>query len=309
MSVAITLTGVRRTFGDVVAVDRLDLTVQPGEILGLLGHNGAGKTTTLRLIAGLLTATTGTVRVGGIDPHTDGKAVRRRLGVLPASAAVDDRMSAAENLRFAADLYDVDRAGLSERIHVLLRRFDLADRADDAAGGFSTGMRQRLSLARVLLHDPDVILLDEPTASLDPVAARAVRDLIAELATQTDRTVVVCTHDLVEAQRLCDRVAILEHGRVLAQGTPGELAGASGDVHVRVHPDDLAAAAAVARPNGMVDGRERLRFPGIPEGDVPRLVHTLSAAGIRIYQLTRSEPNLEEVYLRLHARDDQEVPA
>ncbi len=302
----ILLEDVRRTFGEVQALDGLRLAVRRGEVLGLLGHNGAGKTTTVRLVAGLLMPTAGRVRVDGLDPYVDGATVRRRLGVLPADAAVDDRLTARDNLRFAADLFGLPRAGLEARIDTLLDRFDLGGRADERAGGFSTGMRQRLSLARVLLHDPDVLLLDEPTASLDPVAARQVRDLVAGLGARADRTVVLCTHDLAEAQRVCDRVVILEHGRILAEGTPAELAGTSGGgMLVEVHPDDVAAALAleaIAGVDGVREDDRHVRYPGVTRAEVPRLVHALSGAGLRVYALDRLEPSLEEVYLRLHDR-------
>jgi ABC-type multidrug transport system ATPase subunit len=307
----ILLDEVSRTFGDVVAVDRLDLAVRRGEVLGLLGHNGAGKTTTVRLVAGLLAPTSGRVRVDGLDPDVDGDEVRRRLGVLPAAAAVDDRLSGRDNLRFAADLYDLPRAGAERAIDEVLDRFGLTARQHERAGGYSTGMRQRLSLARVLLHDPDVLLLDEPTASLDPVAARQVRDLIADLGARGDRTVVLCTHDLAEAQRLCDRVAILEHGRTIALGSPAELAEAWGaEVHVEVHADDLGAALALEPVAGLAASREddrHVRFPGVGRAEVPRLVHALSDAGVRVYRVDRREPSLEDVYLRLHRDETQEV--
>lgn len=300
---------VTRRFGDVQALDGLELAVRRGEILGLLGHNGAGKTTTVRLVAGLITPTAGRVSVDGLDPYGDGATVRRRLGVLPADAAVDDRLTARDNLRFAADLFGLPRAGLPARIDALLDRFDLAGRADERAGGFSTGMRQRLSLARVLLHDPDVLLLDEPTASLDPVAARQVRDLIAGLGTRADRTVILCTHDLAEAQRLCDRVVILEHGRVLAQGTPAELAGTSGgSIRVEVHPDDVATALALDAIAGIDGEREddrHVHFRGVAQAEFPRLVDALSGAGLRVYAIDRLEPSLEEVYLQLHDRREE----
>lgn len=305
----ILLDSVTRSFGDVLALDGLQLAVRRGEVLGLLGHNGAGKTTTVRLVAGLHTPTTGCVRVDGLDPYGDGATVRRRLGVLPADAAVDDRLTARDNLRFAAELFGLPREGLEPRIDALLDRFDLTGRADERAGGFSTGMRQRLSLARILLHDPDILLLDEPTASLDPVAARQVRDLIAGLGARADRTVILCTHDLAEAQRLCDRVVILEHGRVLAQGTPAELAGTSGGaIRIEIHPDDIAAALTLETIAGIegerVDDRH-VRYVGVAQAEIPRLQRALSGAGLRLYAIERQESSLEEVYLELHDRHQE----
>jgi len=313
----ILLEGVTRDFGPVRALTGLDLAVRRGEILGLLGHNGAGKTTTIRLIAGLLQPNHGRVRVDGLDPVADGPLVRRRLGVLPANAAVDDRLTARANLRFTAALFDLPRPGLERHLDVLLDRLGLGDRADDVAGTYSTGMRQRLSLARVLLHDPDVLLLDEPTAALDPVAARMVRTLITELAAggsgaaETERrarTIVLSTHDLEEAQRLCHRVAILEHGRVRTLGTPAQLASAWGnDVEVEVHPEDLSATLALDPVAGVPPRRlddQHVRFPGIARIEVPRIVHALSGAGVRVYRIEVRGPSLEEVYLRLHEAED-----
>jgi ABC-2 type transport system ATP-binding protein len=305
----ILLDDVTRTFDDVRALDGLSLAVRRGEVLGLLGHNGAGKTTTVRLIAGLLAPTTGRVRVDGLDPHLEGEVVRRRLGVLPANAAVDDRLSGRDNLRFAADLFDLPRSGLDTRIDHLLGELGLRGREDRRAGSYSTGMRQRLSLARVLLHDPDVLLLDEPTASLDPVAARQVRDLIVGLTARSERTVVLCTHDLAEANRLCDRVAILQHGQLEALGTPADLAGAwDAEVAVEVHPDDVATALAIEPVAGITATRaneHQIRFPGVARPEIPRLVHALSGAGVRIYAIDRREPSLEDVYLRLHAATEE----
>ena len=303
------LEALTRDFGTVRALDHLDLDIPRGEVLGLLGHNGAGKTTTIRLLSGLLSPTRGRVLVDGLDPVTDGPTVRRRLGVLPANAAVDDRLTGRQNLRFTTELFALPRDEVEVRLTRLLQRLQLSDRADEPAGAYSTGMRQRLSLARVLLHDPEVLLLDEPTASLDPVAARMVRDMIAELAggqsNGSQRTVVLSTHDLDEAQRLCHRVAILEHGRVRALGTPTELAGTWGnDVVIEAHPDDLATALALEPVAGVVAQAENgrhLRVPGVARAEIPRIVHDLTAAGVRIYGVDVRGPSLEDVYLRLHA--------
>lgn len=313
----ILLEGVTRDFGPVRVLTGLDLAVRRGETMGLLGHDGAGKTTTLRLVAGLLRPTQGRVRVDGLDPVADGPLVRRRLGVLPAAAAVDERLTARDNLRFAAALFDLPRSGLEGHLDVLLDRVGLADRADDAAGTLPTGMRRRLSLARALLHDPDVLLLDEPTAAMDPDAARRVRTLIVELAAGSSgpggarrptRTIVLGTHDLDEAQRLCHRVAVLEHGRVRALGTPAQLARRWGsDLEVEVDPEDLAASLALGPVAGVRPQRRderRVRFEGIARVEVPRIVQALAGAGVRVYGVEVRVPSLEEASRRLHETED-----
>jgi ABC-2 type transport system ATP-binding protein len=292
-------------YGEVVALDRLDLVVHAGETVGLLGHNGAGKTTTVRLTAGLVAAAAGTARVLGRDPVADGPAVRALLGVLPARGVVDDRLTAVDNLRFAADTFAVDPAEVDARVRASLAAFELEGRADERVSGFSTGMRQRLSLARVLLSDPRLLLLDEPTAALDPVAARSVRRVLAELARDHDRTVVLCTHDLAEAEQLCDRVIVLEEGRVVADGRPAELAAAhgTGGVALEVDPEqrDLArhhlAAVAV---DVEVEGGGRLRGAGVARAAVPGLLEALHRDAVAVFELRRLDPSLEDVYLALH---------
>jgi ABC-type multidrug transport system ATPase subunit len=301
------LAGVHKRFGHVVAIDDLDLAVQPGEVVGLLGHNGAGKTTTVRLLAGLLAPERGTVRVGGGDPVTDGPSVRGRMGVLPAALVVDARLTARQNLRFAADVFGVPTDGLNTRIDATLALFELADRADMKVGGFSSGMRQRLSLARVLLPDPEVLLLDEPTSALDPVAARQVRRSLAKLAQDRRRTIVLCTHDLAEAELLCDRVVVLEQGRVVTDGRPIDLANAhgTGGVQLEVADEDLARAtellSAVSSAEVDRDGAGRLRTHGLGREAIPPLVARLAEEGITIYEVRRLDPSLEDVYLALHA--------
>ncbi|MBS3942229.1 MAG: ABC transporter ATP-binding protein [Actinobacteria bacterium] len=304
------LAGVTRRFDDVTALDGLDLTIGKGEVVGLLGHNGAGKTTTVRLLAGLLSADEGTVRVGGLDPVTDGQTVRRRLGVLPADPVVDQRMTATQNLEFAAEVFGVARAGLEVRIEAMLDRFGLAGRGGDKVSEFSTGLRQRLSLARVLLPDPEVLLLDEPTSALDPIAARQVRRELAALAADDGRTVVVATHDLAEAELLCDRVVVLENGRIVVDGSPAELAAAhgTGGLLLEVAPDQvetvrrrLTRMAAIRDVE--VDAAGRVRARGVHREEIPGLVWALSSAELAVYEVRRLDPTLEEVYLALHSRD------
>jgi ABC-type multidrug transport system ATPase subunit len=309
----IVLDEVVRTFGDVRAVDGIDLQIASGEVLGLLGHNGAGKTTTVRLIVGLLAATSGNVRVDGLDPIAEGVAVRRRTGVLSASPAVDDRLTGRANLRFVADLHGVPTREVGQRVEESLDLFGLRDVAAERAGGYSTGLRQRLSLARVLLSEPDILLLDEPTAALDPIAARQVRGTIADLSSRRGRTVILCTHDLAEAQQLCDRVAVLERGRIVALGTPRELAQQVGarTVDIEVDAGEAETAGKIARALlGPADhpaavtvlGPGRIRLPGAERALVPTLVSALVAGGLSVFGVVANEPSLEEVYVALHER-------
>ncbi|MCB0003546.1 MAG: ABC transporter ATP-binding protein, partial [Anaerolineae bacterium] len=213
-----------RRFGETVAVSQLELTVQAGEVFGFLGHNGAGKTTTIRMLNGILTPTTGSARVLGLDPMVDGTQLRSRTGVLTETPSLDERLTGRDNLTIYADLYRVPKDEVQARVDELLTGFDLIDRADDKAGGYSKGMKQRLALARTLLHKPEILFLDEPTSGLDPVAARQVHEMILQTTRQQGHTVFLCTHNLVEAQRLCDRVGVMEHGKLVALGSPRDLA-------------------------------------------------------------------------------------
>jgi ABC-2 type transport system ATP-binding protein len=307
MTAHLDLRQVTKRFGAVTAVDALELQVQRGEVVGLLGHNGAGKTTTVRLLAGLLAADGGTVRVGGHDPVTDGAVVRQRLGVLPSHPVVDGRLTARQNLRFAAELFGLDTEGLDARVEATLDSFELGGRGDERVSGFSTGMRQRLSLARVLLSDPDTLLLDEPTSALDPVATRQVRRRIAALAQEEDRTVVLCTHDLAEAEQLCDRVLVLEQGRVVLEGSPAELSAAHGvgGVLLEVAPDQVDAVRDRLNRSASVrdveiDAAGRVRATGVPRDEIPGLVWALATDHLAVYEVRRLDPTLEEVYLALH---------
>ena len=311
--------------GKVRAVDALDLTVARGEVVGLLGHNGAGKTTTVRLLAGVLTPTSGSARVFGLDPAVDGVAVRSRVGVSTETPAVDDRLSGRAGLTAYADLHGVPVAQVRARVDELLASFDLAEAADRKVGTYSRGMRQRLALARALLHDPELMFLDEPTAGLDPVAARAVADRIRALRGE-GRSVVLCTHDLAQAQALCDRVVVLEHGRVVASGAPSALAAELGaGMRVRIvasAPDGVDVAARLivldgwsavanepagvggAAGNGDVDRATWGAVTGVARDAeaVAEAVATLVGAGVRLYAVERELPDLEDVYFALHGR-------
>src|SRR5215212_7735989 len=305
----IQISSLSRRFGETNAVDQLTLDVQAGEIFGFLGHNGAGKTTTVRLLNGVISPTSGSARVLGLDPQDQGPALRARTGVLTETPSLDERLTARENLSFYAELYNVFRADAADRVNFLLSEFELADRADDKVGGYSKGMKQRLALARALLHRPEVLFLDEPTAALDPGAARHVNDLVENLARREGCTVFICTHNLVEAQKLCDRVAVMEHGKLVALGTPADLTRQFVkrlDVDLEVDPAQVELALQILQevPQLVISAPKRekevLSMTLAGRESIPEFVSILVQKGLRIYRLAPQEANLEEVYFALN---------
>jgi len=246
---------------------------------------------------------------GPAHPRQGGPALRRRTGVLTETPSLDDRLTARDTLRIYADIYGVPRDRTARRVDELLQTFELSDRADAKVGGYSKGMRQRMALARTLLHDPEILFLDEPTTGLDPVAARQVNDLILRLSRERGHTVFLCTHNLVEAQRLCHQVAVLEHGRLIAQGTPAELARQYGHtVGLEIEVDASQSAAAVEVLRGVPGVRDAtwedglLRVNGAHHELIPDLVAALVGRQIKVYRVTPHEPTLEEIYFALHGR-------
>jgi ABC-2 type transport system ATP-binding protein len=216
----LTFTDVRKSFGKTVAVDGLSLSVRKGEVLGLLGPNGAGKSTSVSLAVGLLAPDAGTVTIDGGNPSDP--AVRQRIGVAPQALAIYDLLSGEENLRFFGQVYGLSGAALEARVAWCLEFVGLTDRRKDWAGGYSGGMKRRLNLAAALLHDPDLLLLDEPTVGVDPQSRNSIFESIESLHRQ-GRTVIYTTHYMEEAARLCDRIAIVDHGQLLALGTVDDL--------------------------------------------------------------------------------------
>ncbi len=233
----------------VVAVDHLTLDVPRGERLGLLGPNGAGKTTTLLMLSTLLAPSDGTALVEGFDVRRDPQEVRRRIGALLAGdRAVYRRLTGRENLLYFGELYGLPRGEATGRAASLLEMVGLTERADDLAGRYSSGMRMRLALARTILHNPSVLLLDEPTLGLDPHGARLVHDLIISLGKEM-KTVLLATHDMAEAERLCDRVAIIDRGRIIAVDHPASLKAAVDGADERpVTLEDVFFALTRRRP-------------------------------------------------------------
>jgi len=301
------------SFGSVVAVDALDLVVASGEVFGFLGHNGAGKTTTVRVLNGLLRPSAGRSTVLGLDPLADGSALRRRTGVLTETPALDERLTARENLTFFAAFYGIEGTQAAHRVDELLDIFELSERADERVDRYSKGMKQRLALARLMLHNPDLLFLDEPTAALDPVATRQLHARIREAGSGSARTVFLCTHNLHEAETLCDRVAVLAHGRLLAVGTPAELAqryAPATDVHFDVEASraDVALAALAERVGAANVAREngRIAVSRLGRDRIPDAVRAIVSAGVGVYRVEPREATLEDVYFALQETIDTE---
>ena len=297
----IVVKGLTKRFGDVLAVDCLDMEVKPGEIFGFLGPNGAGKTTTIRMLSALISPTSGEAKVAGYEVGREDNEIRRNVGILTESPGLYARLSAERNLSFFAELYDVeDVAGQVERY---LRLLGLWDRRGDVAATFSKGMRQKLAIARAMLHEPKVLFLDEPTAGLDPEMARLVREFINELQDK-GRTIFLCTHNLDEADRLCDRIAVV-NTRLLALDTPEALRAKLYDRVVVIH---LSAASpayekVVSEQSFVrsVEIKDNKLVVGLddPERNNPELIRALVDAGADIQFVGELRRSLEEIYLRL----------
>ena len=218
----IELTELTKKYGTHTAVDRLSLRVERGEVFGFIGPNGAGKTTTIKMLGGVLAPTSGTVRVAGIDMHTAPEEAKRRIGFIPDRPYLYEKLTGAEFMKFTADLYDVPERRFAERAPAMLRLFSLAEWSGELIESYSHGMKQRLIMAAALVHDPEVLVVDEPMVGLDPRAILMVKGLLRRLASE-GITVFMSTHTLPVAEDVCDRIGVIHRGRLIASGTTAEL--------------------------------------------------------------------------------------
>ncbi|MBI4316108.1 MAG: ABC transporter ATP-binding protein [Chloroflexi bacterium] len=289
-----------KKFGTLTAVDSLSLDVGEGEVFGFLGPNGAGKTTTVRMLTSLIGPTAGRATVNGLEIGRDDQALRQTVGLLTETPGLYDRLSAEHNLTIFARLYGVGDA--PGRVQKYLRMLGLWERRQDEAGSFSKGMRQKLAIARALLHEPKVLFLDEPTSGLDPEAAKLVRDFIGELKTE-GRTIFLCTHNLDEADRLCSRIGIFKT-RLITVDTPANLRqklyGRTVVFHVKqLLPDWVRAVRALpfVRSAEAVDSRLVVGLDD-PEAHNPDILRQLVAAGADVQFVGELRHSLEDIYLQ-----------
>ena len=307
-----TTTGtLRRHRKDVVALDGLSLAVPEGELFGLLGPNGAGKTTTIKILTTLLIPTSGRATVLGQDVVREAKQVRKRIGfVFGGERGLYYRLSGADNLRYFAELYSVVPREIGPRVVELLALVGLSDRADERVEGYSRGMKQRLHLARTLLHRPLVLFLDEPTIGLDPIGARELRKIVTDLHAQ-GTTIILTTHYLFEADAMCQRIGVIDHGHLVALGTPGELKANVSDLGVVELEIFGVDPAAIERLRGLefvdsvvVEQRELRQLVRVQTQLAERAVAPLLAAlaGAQVGRVAVREATLEDAYVRLVGR-------
>jgi len=293
-----------KKFGDLTAVQDLSLRIEEGEVFGFLGPNGAGKTTTVRMLCCLISKSSGEARISGYDigKSEDALKIRRIVGFLPENVGLYDELSAYRNLDVYDRLYERAESQRRGDIERMLKMVELWDRRDSTVGTFSKGMKQRLAIARALVHDPQVLFLDEPTASLDPESAKNVRDFILELKKQK-RTIFLNTHNLDEAQRICDRIGVLKTS-LLALGSPRELReslwGRKTVVHLTKITRDVVRAVKALNVKNVetVDNKMVIDLDN-PEDENPGIVNAIVAAGGHIQFVTELRPTLEDIYLKL----------
>lgn len=304
MATAIRLDGLTRDFGAVRAVDNLSLDIPSGTIFGFLGPNGSGKTTTINLMLGLLEPTQGRVEVLGYDTRTEADEIRARTGALLEHPGLYEQMTAEDNLEFYGRVWRIPVAERQDRVKELLSHMGMWERRKDRVGTWSRGMKQKLALARVLMHRPPLVFLDEPTAGLDVVAATGLRDDLAALAAQEGVTVFLTTHNMQEAEKLCSRVAVVRHGALVAVGHPDELRARAGGPQLEIVGRGFGESVLDtlrARPEVAAVERQdnHLSIHLHEEIDTAPLVNLLVSAGAQVEEVRRGQASLEAAFLAL----------
>ncbi len=301
---ALRTTQLTRDFAAVRAVDGISLEVAPGTVFGFLGPNGAGKTTTIRLLLGLLEPTSGQAEVLGFNTRTQADEIRARCGALLEQNGIYERLSAYDNLDFYAKIWRMPAAERQARIKELLTNLDLWDRRDETAGNWSRGMKQKLAVARALLHRPALVFLDEPTAGLDPIASAALRDDLANLAQSEGVTIFLTTHNLTEAEKLCAQVGVIRQGKLIATGSPDELRRTSGQPRLEISGSGfseqaLGAIRALPAVSAVHNGAGQIVVEFHQSGSSAPIVNLLVQAGAQIEEVRKGKADLEQAFLSL----------
>jgi ABC-2 type transport system ATP-binding protein len=298
----------QKSYGNLRAVDGISFEVPEGEMLGFLGPNGAGKTTTLSMISGLLRPDQGRVSIGEIDIWHSPKEAKKILGLVPQDLALYEELTARENLMFWGSLFRLPKSELRANVDIWLERVGLADRAKEAVSKFSGGMKRRLNLAIGLVHNPKVVLLDEPTVGIDPQARKNILDIIRKIAKE-GTTILFTTHHLEEAETLCERIAIIDHGRILETGSVEELARVVGDGDIAsISGSFTTAQLETVLEDESVDilnAAEHTATMSLRQGgmNIAALLQRFSDAGIEITDVSMQKPSLESVFLKLTGRE------
>ncbi|OLS31986.1 MAG: Daunorubicin/doxorubicin resistance ATP-binding protein DrrA [Candidatus Heimdallarchaeota archaeon AB_125] len=289
------------------AVDNLDLAINKSEIYSLLGPNGAGKTTTTRLLTSILQPSVGGAKILGYDIVEDASTVRSNVGLLTETPALYERLTVRQNLEFIARLYDIPKEDIKPRVEELVDLFDLSDKIDLPSGSLSKGMRQKVAIARAMIHDPPVIFLDEPTASLAPESAKIVREQIMKLSKLEARTFFICTHNLFEAERLSSRVGIINHGKLIAEGSPEQLRDLRKDETMTVFRfsvwDDVIQNFFQERHYEVLEIKPERKsisiFINDIEKETPTIIEELIKQNFPMFEVRHEYPTLERIYLDL----------
>jgi len=303
-STAISIDQLKKEFGPVTALEDLSLDIPTGSIFGFLGPNGAGKTTTIRLLLGLLQPTAGSVKVLGYDSQTQADQIRAETGALLEHTGIYEQISAEDNLTFYGRAFRMPEADRKERIRALLTDMGLWERRGDRAGSWSRGMKQKLALARALLHRPRLVLLDEPTASLDVQSAVAIREDLQTLAEKEEVTIFLTTHNMEEAEKLCDQIAVIKAGKLVAQGKPDELKAQASGIRIEIagrgfNDQILDLIRSNSRVAGIELQNNHLVIDLAVNSDPAELVNILVSNGAQIEEVLRTRASLEEVFLKL----------